>query len=304
MDPISHLLAGYTVSKALNINNLNVEAVLLFSSIAVDWDVVYWFKGNIPYFKNHRGFSHSVGGFLILSMAISLTSKIIFPSIALKTLIFASLCGIITHVTFDLMTTYGTRLLLPFSKKWYALDLIPGFDFFIFSSWLLLLFIKRNKQLLAILILIFNIFFLFLRFLFKTKAKTIIINNYLKNYKNIKRIQLFPYPFTPLTWMVLVEVEDMILRGVFNFILSKKFKWKIFRQQIPISLISKLKNSELFNHYFNYARFPWGYIENQNGLKKLIWQDMRFKYFLRRKSFCLTLTIDNYGNIKEEKYFY
>ena len=47
------------------------------------------------------------------------------------TLLLASLVGVLAHILMDLPTSYGTRLLSPFSWRWYAADLLPIVDIYL-----------------------------------------------------------------------------------------------------------------------------------------------------------------------------
>ena len=47
------------------------------------------------------------------------------------TLLFASLAGVLAHILMDLPTSYGTRVLSPFSWRWFAMDLMPIIDVYL-----------------------------------------------------------------------------------------------------------------------------------------------------------------------------
>ena len=51
------------------------------------------------------------------------------------TLIIISVIGVLLHILMDLPTSYGTRLLSPFSWRWYAMDLMPIIDVYL---WMIL----------------------------------------------------------------------------------------------------------------------------------------------------------------------
>ena len=50
------------------------------------------------------------------------------PEATFMSLLAASLVGVLFHILMDLPTSYGTRLLSPFSWRWYAIDLLPIID--------------------------------------------------------------------------------------------------------------------------------------------------------------------------------
>jgi inner membrane protein len=91
----------------------------------------------------HRGFTHGIGGLLILPF---LTAAIFFllqkfrPSkegpIRLRGLLICCFVATLSHPLLDFITSYGTRLLEPFSHRWFYGDAI-----FIIDPWIWLLLI-------------------------------------------------------------------------------------------------------------------------------------------------------------------
>ncbi len=105
---------------------------LLFCTIvgsnAPDVDYLYKYKGNETYVKKHRGVSHSlysqgILSFLIASIAAAGTGGSYFLTFLLWTTL-----AVMLHVLFDVCNIYGTQALLPFSKKWIAINILPIFD--------------------------------------------------------------------------------------------------------------------------------------------------------------------------------
>src|SRR5947207_3461393 len=49
-------------------------------------------------------------------------------------LVIVSMIGVLLHILMDLPTSYGTRLLSPFSWRWYAIDLLPIIDIYLLAT--------------------------------------------------------------------------------------------------------------------------------------------------------------------------
>jgi membrane-bound metal-dependent hydrolase YbcI (DUF457 family) len=144
-------------------------AALVLASSAPDIDIVAAVGGSSSYLEWHRGPTHGplgVVGLGLLTAAIvwgalrlwrtwrprSPAARAAAPgepgptarlrgtadATALRAgdatfgaLLTLSLLGVLLHVMMDLPTSYGTRLLSPFSWRWFAMDLLPIIDIYL-----------------------------------------------------------------------------------------------------------------------------------------------------------------------------
>jgi len=86
----------------------------------------------------HRGFTHGIGGVVLLpflTMAIILLWERLRPGeegpLKLGGLLLACFLAVLSHPLLDLMNTYGTRVLEPFSHRWFYADTL-----FIVDPWI------------------------------------------------------------------------------------------------------------------------------------------------------------------------
>src|SRR5579864_8649809 len=91
----------------------------------------------------HRGFTHGIGGLVtlpFLAVAIIWTWEKLRPGkegpLRLGGLLLACFLGVLSHPLLDLMNTYGTRILEPFSHRWFYADTL-----FIADPWIWLMLI-------------------------------------------------------------------------------------------------------------------------------------------------------------------
>ena len=91
----------------------------------------------------HRGFTHGLGGLVtmpFLAAAIILLWQRLRPSkegpVKLGGLLLACFLGTLSHPLLDFATSYGTRLLEPFSHRWFYGDTL-----FIMDPWIWLMLI-------------------------------------------------------------------------------------------------------------------------------------------------------------------
>jgi membrane-bound metal-dependent hydrolase YbcI (DUF457 family) len=155
LDNLTHTLVGATLARTpLGRAGRGVTAALLLSSNAPDVDIVTAAGGSLRYLQWHRGPTHGPLGVVGLGFA---TAAIVWigrriadsrrtaaasgdattssggadhdASFAMLTA--AAIIGVAVHILMDLPTSYGTRLLSPFSWRWYALDWMPIVDIYL-----------------------------------------------------------------------------------------------------------------------------------------------------------------------------
>jgi inner membrane protein len=144
VDNLTHSLAGAVLGR-VGLKRLSPYAMpaLIVSANLPDIDsfVARWFGTDARTF--HRGFTHGIGGLLILpvlTVAIFLLWEKLRPSkegpIKFGGLLLACFLGTLSHPLLDLMNTYGVRLLEPISHRWFYGDTL-----FIVDPWIWIMLI-------------------------------------------------------------------------------------------------------------------------------------------------------------------
>src|SRR5262249_36046117 len=147
LDNVTHTLFGATLARTpLARAGRGTTAALLLASNAPDIDILAAAGGTIKYLQWHRGPTHGPLGVVALSV---ITATLVWlgrriyharrsappgPAAAdegtrhdasFAMLVAVSTIGIVFHIIMDVPTSYGTRLLSPFSWRWYAVDWMP-----------------------------------------------------------------------------------------------------------------------------------------------------------------------------------
>lgn len=152
MDNLTHSLFALTLARTRlrpqDGGSRSRTAVLLLASNAPDVDILAAFsQSDGSYLAAHRGATHGPIGIVALGLASALIVAAVERCAAggrhadvararlLTRLIALGLLGTVCHVLLDVPTPYGTRLLSPFSGRWYALDWMPIIDVYL---WMLL----------------------------------------------------------------------------------------------------------------------------------------------------------------------
>lgn len=150
MDPITHTLTGAVLARAGldRRGTLPLAATtLILAANAPDIDIFAMFLGSYAGLAFRRGWTH--GPIALLLLPLALTGLMLAwdrwvrrrgergaaraPLDAGATLLIAFI-GVLSHPALDWLNTYGIRLLLPFSGKWFYGDAV-----FIIDPWLWLL---------------------------------------------------------------------------------------------------------------------------------------------------------------------
>jgi inner membrane protein len=142
VDPLTHSLTGAALSRAgLNRTTPLATATLVLAANAPDIDIVASAAGSYTSLAFRRGITHGPLAMLLLPLAVA-GAVLLYdrvrrrrgqpdaPSVrAVPTLGLAAL-GVLSHPLLDWMNTYGIRLLMPLSDRWFY-----GDSLFIIDPW-------------------------------------------------------------------------------------------------------------------------------------------------------------------------
>jgi inner membrane protein len=135
MDNLTHGLIGYTIYKStvpLVAGDSQTEKRLLWASVLAselpDGDMISAFFGSASSLLWHRTYTHSVLGILFLAVFLGAVVLKFWPELPRKRLFGLILAGLAAHSFLDVLTSYGTKVLLPWSATPYAWDILPIID--------------------------------------------------------------------------------------------------------------------------------------------------------------------------------
>jgi inner membrane protein len=138
LDNLTHTLTGVLLGRAgLKRLTGRATAALVISSNLPDIDSFISPLWGEPSIEAHRGFTHGVGGMVVLPFftvaIIMLWERLRQGKISIRPgpLLLVAFVGTVFHSAFDWLTSYGTRLLEPFSNQWFY-----GDAWFIVDPWI------------------------------------------------------------------------------------------------------------------------------------------------------------------------
>ncbi len=135
MDPVTHTATGLFLSRAgLHRYTPLATPILLLAANAPDIDIVTAAGGQLAYLDYHRHLTHALAAAPVMALLPVLLVRLVARKpIRWLGAYLISLVAVLTHLALDSTNVYGIRLLLPFSARWFHLDLTSVIDAWIWT---------------------------------------------------------------------------------------------------------------------------------------------------------------------------
>ncbi|MEG1022440.1 MAG: metal-dependent hydrolase, partial [Myroides sp.] len=122
MDSFTQIVLGVSVAHVALNNSVSTKKIFLLGAIVAtlpDFDIYFakLFNDPLTEIEIHRGFSHSILFFLLLSILITFFVKRWFKEVSIKQLYTTIFLVLLTHSLLDVFTTWGTQLFWPIQDK-------------------------------------------------------------------------------------------------------------------------------------------------------------------------------------------
>ncbi len=309
MDNVTHSLVGLAMARAgLNRFSPRATLLLILSANAPDIDIVALSRGGLAYLEAHRGYTHSLLGL----PAMALLSVLVVAAIYRERLPWLNawlLCcaGVGGHLLIDWTNSYGIRLLLPFSSRWFHLDWTSLFDTYILAILVFAAVWPSFARLvsgeigdrtspgrgIAIFALVFLALFDGTRAVLHLRVVAQMQSRLYADAPALQAVAV-PDPFTPVGWTGIVEtaadyrVMPLNAFGQLNVENATRF----YKPAVTAAL-EHAKKVEAFRYFLYFARFPvWSqYPVTVNGQpgKRLDLTDLPFGRPGRGSFHCIAL---------------
>ncbi len=215
MDSISHASMGVGISiLALNTGMVDSEysaityTAVIVASIIPDIDVVTKIGGNKSYINHHRGFTHSVIMFFVLTAILNLIANLFLPNSDNNVLLGWIGLAVAMHIITDIFNNYGVKLLWPFKDRWLSINATYTIDYVILSlhiiGIILYFLFNLDGQILFSTILIITITYLLV---LATRRQLRILYIRRQFDKEVKHIY-FASKSSPHQWKFVIEATN------------------------------------------------------------------------------------------------
>jgi inner membrane protein len=312
MDPLTHSATGLFLGRA-GLNRFSPQApwILVLAANAPDIDIVTLAGGQLNYLNYHRHLTHSLAAWPLMAL---------LPVLAVRPFTHKpfrwlgayaiSLAAVASHLLLDYTNMYGIRFLLPFSGRWFRLDLTSVVDLWIWAVLLVGLAGPAIARLVnteigartgsagrgfAIFALLFLAFYNIGRGVLHARAVAILDSRIYAGAQPL-RVAALPGAVNPLAWRGLVETREFY--GVVNFSLLEEFdpsRAVIFYKAEPGAAIQAANNSPDFRDFFRFSQFPLERampLADPEGATRVEAMDMRFGT-PAQPGFVATAEVDN-----------
>jgi membrane-bound metal-dependent hydrolase YbcI (DUF457 family) len=166
LDNVTHTLFGVTLGRtSLGRAGRGITATLIIASNSPDLDIAAAAGGSARYLQWHRGMTHGPLGVVALGLVsatiVHVGQRLMDRHLSATTvdggrspaayaplhmLFAAGVIGTLFHVLMDLPTSYGVRILSPFSWRWFGVDWMPIIDIYLLIALGSGLFLRRSTR--------------------------------------------------------------------------------------------------------------------------------------------------------------
>ena len=312
MDPITHGLAGAVIAETGFSRRLGSRATLLLAGVAMfpDLDILYRLEGLPTYIENHRGFSHSFVGLLLSGGLLGAIFGRFDEERRYLPWIAACWVALFSHQILDLITSYGTVVLYPFSNTRYYFDWVFILDLFLTGTLLISLILTRLKRNRAEIrarkgLILAGLYIAFCA-LNHTLALQRLKSAADENKIPYTRIAAIPQPLLPIRWSGILDAGLHYYQVPFFSFLKPTIPFQAFIKSTGSYFEQKARSSELGLLYFWFARYPVVEEKVRGSVHIIQFSDLRFYIRLHRfpirKPFVLHFEMDEAGNILESRF--
>ncbi len=314
MDNLTHTLVGLFLARSgFRWSTPRATAIMVVAANIPDIDTVSLLQGGEAYVRWHRNITHSlIAAPLMALAAVAIVRVLGRDPIRWLNAWAIAVVAVASHLILDLTNTYGVRLFLPFSGRWFHEDITPVIDLVVWAILLLGVaapFLTRlvateigerrrdsGKAGWAVTALFLLLAYDYSRSILHDRA-TAIMDAHVYNGLAPRRVGAFP-DANPLLWTGAAELSNALitvpidLRATFHP--ADETTWT---KPPRTPAVAGALGAEPFQRLLEFVQWPLWVTEP--GRVRLI--DLRFGT-PRRSLFMATATTDNEGRVKEARF--
>lgn len=245
--------------------------ISVLAANAPDVDVLAWLGGSLSYLNWHRHITHALLAVPVMAaLPLMLLRFVLRKRFPLRSAYVVSLASTATHPLLDSLNTYGVRLGLPFTDRWYGFDVTYVIDIWITAALLLAVLGPMLSRLVSEEIgagrkagrgwawfgLIFLLFYNMGRGVLHERAIATIESRIYRGAAP-QRVAAFPDPFAPWLWHGLAETDSFYAMTGVN--LLKRFDpddARLYFKPANAAWIVHARQALAVQDYLRFARYP------------------------------------------------
>jgi inner membrane protein len=277
MDPLTHAIIGLGIgSFAQNTMDITNPLVIgcVIGSVIPDIDIVAKIKDDYLYLKHHRGMTHTIPGLGVLSAIIAGALKLFF-AVSFGKLFFWTFLGALSHSLFDMLNSYGVKLLNPVGNSKQQKGILMLYDPIISILCILLMIIKNKTWIFyGSTLAVFGSYLIF-KGISKESSRKKVLGYYKDN--NVKDVRMLPALIAPYKWAFVTTTDDEYVVGQFNWIKNKVEETKRFKRQSEYD-VELFKKSNVGKYFSNFT--PIYHIKREKDGPYTVLKSTDLRYYL------------------------
>jgi len=314
MDPVTHLTSGLLGSQAARRWFPEARFLIPYCLLAA-WipDVDILFGNGDPEFKllHHRGITTSFFGGLVMALIMAGLYKLISRKTPYVKATLLAYSLILTHVWLDLITTYGTQILSPFSNHRFALDgafiIDPLYTGIMLITVCLAFVMKKWRHRFAF----FGMAWIFIYPLGNMAAGAALQQSYAARLDAAgipySDVHVTPDALSPRYWKVVTTSGKDYLLDTIDLFGYTPLAFKRYTRAADGKLETLGKQDSMFSTYAWFAKWPIMTERHDDNGTVYVFGDLRFhstnpvmqRVFKDRKPFTLTARVDADGHLAD-----
>jgi len=270
MDNLTHSLTGALTSRFIEARSSASDQKAGFRKIFFwlfvvaanipDIDVLLGLFGDpILSIRYHRGLTHSILFAPVLAAFPALVFRFFSSVKNLRILWIVALLGVVLHIFFDLVTSFGTRILTPLSETRFALDwlfiidpvLTVGLGCSIVLAWKM----PGRRSSITSAGVIFVVLYVLLTAFSHGAALRSVQGAAKRDGLSWTRISALPQPLSPFRWQGLVQSEEGVHQCFFSVFDEEPVTFRLFRHDSDSLIVRTTAEPEVL-WYLSFARHP------------------------------------------------
>jgi inner membrane protein len=274
MDPITHSLAGLTISY-LGFRRKAAIWVLLLSSIAPDFDYITRLWGVDVFLRYHRGITHGILALIVVPVIIGLIFGL---RKGFLYYFFIAFLGYSAHLFMDLTNQYGTRILAPLDWQQYSLNLTFIIDPYITIGLLISLILCKYKKEKSVVIALITVL-LFTSYIagrYYLHDKT---RDFLKEKLEANTYNIYPLPNDFLRWWFIATSGNEVKAGFADLFTQRVYIQETYRMADKDPFIERSKEIKFIKNFLYFAKYPYAEVKSEKGKTTVIWRELSYSFF-------------------------
>lgn len=319
MDPVTHLSSGIMGAMATRRWFPEAKYFIFFCMLAAwvpDGDI--FFGNGDPEFSllHHRGITTSFFGGIFLALGVTLIYKQASRQTSFLKAALLAYGLVLTHVWLDLITTYGTQILAPFSNHRFALNGAFIIDPVFTGTALLLIltafFMKAKRTTIATVGMVWFFIYPLTNMGISTHLESVYAQQLDEKGITYSNVEVTPDALSPRFWKVITTSGNEYLQDTIDLFSDEKpIPMQRYRRASNGELEELGKKESMFATYKWFSKWPYLTEEMTSEGKTLVFGDLRFistnpvlaRLFEDRPlPFMLTAYLDENGNLIRWKF--